>query len=66
MHQNGIGLQKDNPLAKRYYDHGKFIKLNNEIKLINYSSNRSQHRGLPAMFIGAAVPGDWGLSEGTF
>merc|ERR1712008_155054 len=21
MHQNGIGLEKDNPLAKRYYDH---------------------------------------------
>jgi len=21
MHQNGVGLEKDNPLAKRYYDH---------------------------------------------
>ena len=25
MHQNGVGLEKDNPLAKRYYDHGEFL-----------------------------------------
>ena len=24
MHQHGVGLEKDNPLAKRYYDHGKY------------------------------------------
>jgi hypothetical protein len=32
MHQHGIGLQKDNPLAKRYYDHA--IEVNSEDALI--------------------------------
>ena len=26
MHQHGIGLEKDKPLAKRYYDNGLFFK----------------------------------------
>ena len=25
MHQHGIGLEKDKPLAKRYYDNGLFL-----------------------------------------
>ena len=27
MHQHGIGLDKDKPLAKRYYDNGLFLAI---------------------------------------